>query len=72
LTFQRPQRRYLKNPERMVVRGCGPEPKPRLVVMNRLPFHVSNMGPADYESVGLATKGKGHYSIPIRELRPAG
>jgi hypothetical protein len=68
LTSQRPQRRYLESPERMVVRGCGPEPKPRLVVMNWLPFHVSNAGPSDYESVGLATRGKGHYSLPTQAL----
>ena len=53
LISQRPQRRYLENPERMVVRGCGPEPKPRLVVMNWLPFRASNTGPTDYESVAL-------------------
>ena len=53
LISQRPQRRSLGNPERMIVRGCGPEPKPRLVVMNWSPFRASNTGPADYDSAAL-------------------
>ncbi|HXA47089.1 MAG TPA: hypothetical protein VNW52_05635 [Burkholderiaceae bacterium] len=50
----------------MIVRGCGPEPKPRLVVMNWLPIHVSNTEQTDYETVSLATGGKGHYSLPTQ------